>query len=265
MQIVLIDDGEEIELNYVNEAGINRGNMTDDELRLAIDMEFKAVMRDPLIRYRPEGSVFLAHQGNYMGRTKNTKDYWETPPYFFNLLQRDLRIRFTVDVAAGGSNYLCTKYYTDLIDGLQQDWKGETAFCNPPFSNLKEWVKKCYEESRKPDTIVVLLCPSRTDTQYWHNYVMKAEGLMFCIGRVNFLLNGEKPYKYVDGKKIRCSGSNFPLAVVLFGMSLRRDLRGVRSFNHKEYKKKYEKLLKSRFTMSDNLDDLDDVGDNLLL
>ena len=58
---------------------------------------------------------------------------------------------------------------------------------NPPYGReLKHWVKKCYSESRKPNTTVVLLCPSRTDTQYFHDYMMKASELQFIKGRIKF-------------------------------------------------------------------------------
>lgn len=41
-----------------------------------------------------------------------------------------------------------------------------TVFCNPPYGRaVGEWVKKAYEESKKPGTLVVCLLPARTDTR----------------------------------------------------------------------------------------------------
>lgn len=52
---------------------------------------------------------------------------------------------------------------------------GQTVFCNPPYGRaIKDWVKKSSEESKKPNTIVVMLIPARTDTSYFHDYIYKA-------------------------------------------------------------------------------------------
>lgn len=50
-----------------------------------------------------------------------------------------------------------------------------------------DWVKKCYEESRKPGTIVVALIPARTDTCYFHEFIYrKAKEIRFIRGRLKF-------------------------------------------------------------------------------
>ena len=62
-------------------------------------------------------------------------------------------------------------------------------FCNPPYGrNIGEWVKKGYEESQKPGTVVVMLIPSRTDTSYFHDYILhgKADEIRFLRGRLKF-------------------------------------------------------------------------------
>jgi phage N-6-adenine-methyltransferase len=137
-------------------------------------------------------------------RTKWTSDDWETPPYFFKKL--DDVFHFTLDACATAENTKCIRFFTKEQDGLKQDWEGETVFVNPPFSHIKKWAKKCYEEGMKSNTVVVMLCPSRTDTRYWHDYIMNADEIWFCKGRVNFLKNGKKPKH----------GSTFPLAIVVF-------------------------------------------------
>ena len=65
---------------------------------------------------------------------------------------------------------------------------GCRVFCNPPYGRkLYNWVKKCYEESRKPDTLVVLLIPARTDTRYFHESIYhKAKEVRFVKGRLKF-------------------------------------------------------------------------------
>ena len=126
---------------------------------------------------------------------------WATPKDFFDKL--DWRFgKFTLDPCATDDNHKTRKYYTQNDDGLSQDWEGETVFVNPPYSNLSQWVEKSYRESLKDDTKVVLLIPARTDTRYWHDYVMKASEIHFIKGRL----------KFGDSK----NSAPFPSAVIVF-------------------------------------------------
>lgn len=62
-------------------------------------------------------------------------------------------------------------------------------FCNPPYGRfIQDWVRKGYEESRKPGTVVVMLIPARTDTSYYHDYIFhgKADEVRFLRGRLKF-------------------------------------------------------------------------------
>ena len=60
-------------------------------------------------------------------------------------------------------------------------------FCNPPYGKaISDWVRKCYEESRKENTIVVLLIPARTDTKYFHDYILHRSEVRFVKGRLKF-------------------------------------------------------------------------------
>lgn len=113
-------------------------------------------------------------------------DLWETPQDFFNILNNEFH--FTLDPCAIPSNAKCAKYYTPDDDGLKQDWSCETVFCNPPYGrHMKDWVKKCFDESRKPGTIVVMLIPARTDTSYFHDFIYgKALEVRFIRGRLKF-------------------------------------------------------------------------------
>jgi phage N-6-adenine-methyltransferase len=113
-------------------------------------------------------------------------DLWATPQEFFDEL--DSEFSFTLDPCATPENAKCKKYYTKVEDGLKQDWSGEIVFCNPPYGReIKKWVKKCYMESKKPNTTVVMLIPARTDTSYFHDYIYKkAKEIRFVRGRLKF-------------------------------------------------------------------------------
>ena len=110
---------------------------------------------------------------------------WSTPDSFFRKL--DMRFNFTLDPCADEQNHKCDKYYTEKDDGLSKSWAGEVVFCNPPYGReIMKWIKKAYEESQSPNTTVVMLIPSRTDTSYWHDYVMRASEIIFVRGRLKF-------------------------------------------------------------------------------
>ena len=117
------------------------------------------------------------------------KDSWETPQWLFDLL--DQEFHFQVDAAATKENAKLPAYFEDLdaVPTLKFDWycKGawERFFLNPPYSQIAVFMKKAYEESQK-GAIVVCLIPARTDTKYWHDYVMKAQEIRFIKGRLKF-------------------------------------------------------------------------------
>ena len=114
------------------------------------------------------------------------KNEWETHQELFNKLNKEFS--FTLDPCATPENAKCKKYYSIKDNGLEQNWQGETVFCNPPYGRkIKTWVKKCYEESKKPNTIVVMLIPARTDTSYFHDFIYnKAKEIRFLRGRIKF-------------------------------------------------------------------------------
>lgn len=112
-------------------------------------------------------------------------DQWATPQDFFDKLNEEFH--FTLDPCADDTNHKCEKYFTKEQDGLQQDWKGETVFCNPPYGKeIKEWVKKCRDEAKKPNTVCVMLIPARTDTKWFHGYVYNQAEIRFVNKRLKF-------------------------------------------------------------------------------
>jgi len=131
---------------------------------------------------------------------------WETPQKLYDYL--NLEHNFTLDPCATEQNAKCEKYFTSEDDGLNKSWGGERVFVNPPYGrDIKKWVKKAYEEGQKPNTVVVCLIPSRTDTKYWHQYCMKAWKIHFIKGRLKF----ENKFS-ADVS----SSAPFPSAVVIF-------------------------------------------------
>lgn len=115
---------------------------------------------------------------------------WETPRTFFEELDREFH--FTLDPCCTPETAKCKKYYTPKENGLLQDWDGETVFCNPPYGReLPRWIEKCYFESRKPNTTVVMLIPARTDTIAFHKYIYNKAEIRFIKGRIKFSVDGK--------------------------------------------------------------------------
>lgn len=112
-------------------------------------------------------------------------DEWETPQDFYNELNKEFA--FTLDPCGTQENHKCKKFFTAEENGLLQDWGGgHRVFCNPPYSKIAEWVEKAYRETRKDNTVVVLLIPSRTDTRYFQNYIYHRSEIRFVKGRLKF-------------------------------------------------------------------------------
>ena len=112
-------------------------------------------------------------------------DEWYTPQDFYEDLDREFN--FTLDPCATEFNHKCDKYYTKQDDGLSKDWSGNNVFVNPPYGRqIGKWVEKAYNESRKPNTTVVMLIPSRTDTKWFHSYIYNKAEIRFIKGRLKF-------------------------------------------------------------------------------
>lgn len=109
---------------------------------------------------------------------------WETPQDLFNELDREFH--FTLDVASTHENTKCEKHYTAEEDGLSQEWSG-VVWCNPPYGKqVKKWIKKAYEEFAKHKNTIVMLLPARTDTLWFHNYILGKAEVRFIKGRLRF-------------------------------------------------------------------------------
>ena len=112
-------------------------------------------------------------------------DEWATPQNVFEELNKEFH--FNLDPCATKDNAKCRKFFTKAQDGLKQNWQGYNVFCNPPYGRkIKEWVRKAYEESLKPNTTVVMLIPARTDTSYFHDYIYGKAEIRFIRGRLKF-------------------------------------------------------------------------------
>jgi len=98
---------------------------------------------------------------------------FRTPSSFYNELDKEFNFNF--DPCPPNPKF----------DGLKIAWKRRN-FINPPYGRqIGLWIKKAYEESLK-GKLCVLLIPARTDTRWWHDYIMKSKDIRFIKGRLKF-------------------------------------------------------------------------------
>ena len=135
------------------------------------------------------------------GMFTSEKETWGTPHAVFDALNKEFN--FTIDLCADSYNYKMKPYYTEIQNSLSLSWDNERGYCNPPYGReIKHWVKKAYESKG----LIVMLIPSRTDTEYWHDYVMKAKEIRFIRGRL----------KFENDDRVGTQPAPFPSAIVVF-------------------------------------------------
>lgn len=107
------------------------------------------------------------------GLFSSARGDWKTPKALYQAL--DAEFNFDFDPCPTNPTF----------DGLQVQW-GRCNYVNPPYGrSIVSWIKKGYQEWRQGKTVVFLI-PSRTDTSYWHDYIMKADEIRFIRGRLKF-------------------------------------------------------------------------------
>lgn len=129
--------------------------------------------------------------------------YWNTPKDLFLKLNEEFN--FDLDAAANEKNKTCEIFLDEEINSLTVDWHGK-VFCNPPYSrNLHLWLQKAHQEISKNATVIVMLLPARTDTKWFHDFVLNKCEIRFIKGRLRFSehkMNAPFPSMIVIFKKI---------------------------------------------------------------
>ena len=127
-------------------------------------------------------------------------DNWSTPKDVYSSLDAEFKFDFDPCPLWGAEVRSMSGNFSPSQDGLLVEW-GKSNFVNPPYSDISNWCKKAHEEWQKGKTVVMLI-PSRTDTKYWHEYIMKATEIRFIKGRL----------KFGDSK----NSAPFPSCIVIF-------------------------------------------------
>ena len=114
-----------------------------------------------------------------------TNDY-STPPFLIKKLEAEF-----------GTLYDPCPLKNDItkFNGLKANWKSP-AFVNPPYQypDITDWVKKCVLEFKK-QKIIILLIHAKTDTKWFHDYILPNAKEIRCIkGRLKFNDSGTSPF-----------------------------------------------------------------------
>lgn len=109
----------------------------------------------------------------FSGLMTSLSPHWATPKGLYDELNNEFHFDFDPCPLKSG------------IDGLAMTW-GKVNFINPPYGRqIGVWIDRAYAESCAGKTCVMLL-PSRTDTKWWHNGVLKSQEIRFIRGRLKF-------------------------------------------------------------------------------
>jgi site-specific DNA-methyltransferase (adenine-specific) len=148
-------------------------------------------------------AVVGAGRARNNGRYNGNGRHWATPPEVFDPLNAEFN--FTLDPCATNDNAKCPLFFTEDVNGLEQDWGTHRVFMNPPYgAEIYPWTRKAREAATR-GALVVGLLPASTDLAWWHEDVVGHAEVRYLRGRVRFLTGG--PY--------RASGF-FPSVVVIW-------------------------------------------------
>lgn len=105
---------------------------------------------------------------------------------------------FDLDVAACEESHHAPRFYTKTMNGLALPWDAERVWCNPPYSNLRPWVERAWQEtaSARCSLVAMLIPANRTEQTWWQRHVepyRDGRGLIsthFLPGRTAFARPG---------------------------------------------------------------------------
>ena len=117
----------------------------------------------------------------------NESKEWYTPPAIFERLG----LQFDVDPASPGALVVpwipAKVHHTVKEDGLHVPWCGK-VWLNPPYGqDTPRWLAKLVGHGNG-----IALVFARTDTEWFHQYAVRADVLCFMRGRIRFISGSGK-------------------------------------------------------------------------
>ena len=121
---------------------------------------------------------------------------WETPPHIFKFGCELFNFTPEIDVCATAQDKKCEIFYGENkkynMSSLNQDCKWQRNFwMNPPYQNVKDWIRKAYFSHIKYNVSGLALLFAKTDTKVWHECILHGQAEVYFIqGRIKFFKNG---------------------------------------------------------------------------
>src|SRR5262249_3226 len=115
---------------------------------------------------------------------RHLTDARETPASIFNPVQQEFGI--TLDVCADAANTKVPHhYFSPDDDGLSQDWGQEICWMNPPFSQVRLWLRKALDSVQAGATVICLV--KHTPGVGWWRELIPPAAEVRALGRVRFV------------------------------------------------------------------------------
>lgn len=121
-------------------------------------------------------------------------DYWSTPMSVIDAVRTTLNLPIALDACATRENRRCYEYISEEEDAFSVGWVPELrgfVFCNPPYSQLADWVERCAEQAVDQGQIVVGLVPCDTSTRWFHRWVMDTASILLVPNKRIAFINPE--------------------------------------------------------------------------
>ena len=137
------------------------------------------------------------------------KNDYKTPPVLYEkALVYFGKEFFNLDTCCTEENIPALRYYKNgEKDGLSEPWE-DYCWCNPPFNDCAKWVEKAYNENQEKGINIAMLIPVRTETAYWHKYILNNLGVDIVWLR--------KGYRFLDKDNQEMGIFKNALALVFF-------------------------------------------------
>ncbi len=127
-------------------------------------------------------------------------DHYETPKPIVKDIEKDIGLKFNIDVCASRDNRKCHYFIGENEDALKEPWKQSfahptVAFCNPPRSKNGKFVDRAWEQWQTYNIdIVMMLCWNDLGNKYGkklvHAIVNSDIEIVINHGKIKFWKEG---------------------------------------------------------------------------
>jgi len=134
---------------------------------------------------------------SYLGAPlMSEKQDWGTPQAFFDYIQYEFQVQFTLDACASAHNYKHPVFFSEERSALKTTWGRKSGvfnevWLNPPFGKggklQRQFLEHASKQAQAGVCRVFALIPARTDTKLFHDIIWhEASAVYFIKGRLNF-------------------------------------------------------------------------------